>query len=225
MEAWTYSRTAYRIKDGELTAFELPEPPLAFAVPEPVASEGPTGEVLRPLPGHVDPEQTEHAVLLAHEVAVRVTPWATWYFAPQFNPECMESSFGGITWREAAVSIVRLNMSPGNILSLTLHEAWHLCEGMVAPEALADLDAQLATGPAWPGDYYPLPWERRARAFAAFGVAMTEGMRMTVSGPHVPHEVRLFWHVFDGSFAGEVMRTRNRPAPGRLRRALATIGI
>jgi hypothetical protein len=85
---------------------------------------------------------------------------------------------------------------------------------------LAELDAQLATGACWPGEYYPQPCERRARAFAHFAMLMTEGCRQVVSGPHAPAEIQLFWTVYSGEFGAEIMRRRapKPPQKGLLRR-------
>ena len=90
----------------------------------------------------------------------------------------------------------------------------------MSAEALAELDAQLGGGPAWPGSYFPEIRERRARAFAHFGMLMTEGVRISVSGPGVPKEIQIFWHVMSGRFGEEVMASRAvPPPPGLLRRS------
>ena len=85
------------------------------------------------------------------------------------------------------------------------HEIWHLAEAMMSSAVLTDLDACLADGPPWPGDYLSRPCERRARAYESFAMMLEEGCRVIVEGRGVPPEIQLFWGVFSGGFGREVM--------------------
>lgn len=212
---------AWRVGGGRVEALTLPAYPDRYVIPgiRAAALDVPDAPVCV-LPGAHHPHWRDHALLLVADVAVRVTPWATWYCAPGFLGSAV---WGGCAWGVAEVALIRSDADPPSALRTALHEAWHLCEEHVRPDLLADLDARLALGPAWPGDYLGTPCERRARAFASFGGYLVEGGRVTVGGSGTPFESDLFWYVFSGGLAAEVQALRAPRKPGLLRRAAALL--
>lgn len=209
------SSQAYRVAGGRVETLTLPEHPAAFTVPGPIHKEAHDGKLVRVSlsPGAEHEHYAMHALPLVVDIATRITPWATWYLAPGFFG-C--DGWTGTAWGDEEVAVCRTTVSPPHAAENALHEAWHLAEALIRPALWAELDARLDHGPAWPGDYYPKPCERRARTFAHFGMMMVEGGRLVVGGKHVPSEVALFWHVFDGAFGREVMSAR-KPPPERAR--------
>ena len=209
---------AWQISGGEVDVLELPPHPDSYYVPEGVTCQALDTQKPEPVclvSGAHDPDYESFTLPLVAEIARRVTPWSVWYLAPAF--------FGGEGWRGMAwsaceVAICRTHVAPVDALSIAFHEAWHLAEGLLRRDILDALDARLATGPPWPGDYYPRVKERRARAFTHFAMMLTEGCQQVAVGPSVPYEVGLFWSVYNGDFGREVMQARAPRRPGTLSR-------
>lgn len=201
---WTVETDrAWRIAGGAVTALELPPHPNYYQPPEHLPGYGLDGQQVSVmlLPGRVHSDFEAHALSMVAEVATRITPWTTWYAAPGWFGS---AEFGGQAWWKKNVAILKATLDPPAAVHVAYHEAWHLCEDRMSPEVLAELDAALAAGPAWPGDYHPRPKERRARAFACFAMLLTEGCRLPMV-PGGPSEAALFWHVYSGAFARELL--------------------
>jgi len=102
----------------------------------------------------------------------RIVPWARIVIAPAVRRDGRQVQ-GVAVAGNAVISGARYTP---NQLDTAYHEAWHLLEAELCAEALAPLDAALAHGQPWPGDYLPRHVERRARAFAALALAADEGL-------------------------------------------------
>ena len=215
------SSPAYKVSGGRVNPFELPEHPEFFHVPgiQITDHEGnPIPVVL--VPGNEHEHYRDFALVRVARIATKLTPWATWYLAPGYTG-CDKISHPtiGMAWRESEVTICRTTLAPVHAMATALHEAWHLCELMICDERIRALDLRLADGPAWPGTYYPEAWERRARAFASFGMLIVESPGMAdafaaqVAMGAAPPEIEIYWHVISGAFGKEIMAARQPPPP------------
>jgi hypothetical protein len=206
------SSTAYRIKGGDVSSIALSAE--GWSVPE-LEGEQPT----RLLPGTEHKLQTSHIIPYLAEIAGRITPWAVWYITPDFTPR--DPAYSGFAFWDQHVSVM-MACTPTHAISLALHEAWHLCEQFIDPEALVALEDKLcASGPEWAGDYMPNRSERTARAFEGFACSLFEGVSLEISTP----ETRLFWHVYSGELGRQIMQ-QMQPVPertGALRRVLSAV--
>jgi hypothetical protein len=217
----TPDHTAWQIFDGRIKALTLPQYPDWYYLPEGVTSPASDGALapVHLIPGEHHEDYESFTLPIIAEIAIRCTPWATWYLSPKFF-DC--ASYGGKTWREAEIAICHTTSHPPFAISTAYHEAWHLAEWHLRPDLLAALDARLATGPDWPGDYYPRPCERRARAFSYFAMSLIEGCRAVVAGPAAPIESQIFWLVYSGTFGREMIAARS-PKRGIIPRAMGLL--
>ncbi|WP_284943738.1 hypothetical protein [Acidisoma cladoniae] len=205
----TPEHRAWRLSGGVIETLELPPHPEWFYVPD-ITSKG---SPVCLIPGHHNSDYETFTLPLIAEIACRLTPWSTWYLAPGFF-DCHLCS--GKAWGEIEVVVCRTDINPPHSVANAYHESWHLAEALLRPDLLAALDARLASGPAWPGDYYPQACERRARAFEHFAMLFDEGCRQIIAGDHVPSEIQLFWYVYSGGFGREIMSKRaSKRAPRR----------
>ena len=209
---------AWRLSGGKVEELTLPPHPARYYVPEGVTCQALDTQKPEPvclIPGRHDPDYESFTLPLVSAIARRMTPWATWYFAPTFFG-CQD--YTGMAWGESEVAICRTSASPCHAVRIAFHEGWHLAEALLRPALLEELDAQLSSGPPWPGDYYRRPCERRARAFANFAMLLTEGCQQVCVGPAVPAEIELFWGVYNGDVGQEIMRARAPRRSGILSR-------
>lgn len=193
---------AWRIAGGRTDAIDLPDWPGPAYIVHNITIEkgdgpGPVGLCV----GGEDENFEVFTLPIVAEIAARLTPWACWYWAPGWD--AMEH-YGGHAWGTDSLAVCCCALEPVRAVSTAFHEAWHLAEALIRPDLLADLDRQLATGPSWPGDYWPRAKERRARAFENFAMAALEGCRLEI-GPLAAPEVAIFGRVFNGEFGREIM--------------------
>jgi hypothetical protein len=204
---------AWRFASGEIEMLTLPPHPDFYYPPEGLKNVAVGTQEMMPahlISGEHASDFESYCLPVICDIATDLTPWTTWYLSSSYFGA---GTCSGCAWGSQDVAAVRSCHRPVGTIATAYHEAWHLAEARMSATILEKLDAQLATGPDWPGEYLNRPCERRARAFSSFCMLMVEGARQVVTGPGAPLEIELFWHVFGGDFGREVVRHRAEAEP------------
>ena len=174
--------------------------------------------------GTEDPYWTQGTLDAIAEIVMRMTPHATWYFAPSFfGCEAYGQPWSGLAHLLTDVAFVRTDRDARATLSTTLHEAWHIVEGLLTRQERAIVDAAVLRGGLWVEPYYDSPFERRARAFQHWSMHRYEAppdatrsrLRTAIRRWALdPHE-RVFHDVYTGR-VGQRAATRRWVAEHRL---------
>lgn len=193
---------AYRLADGAVEEIEIPAEGLEVAT-----SRRDLAQPLHLLTGYEDPHWRSYSLPVVAELAQRLTPWATWWAAHGFSGSAYVS---GRAWLWSGVAVVRSTLDPWNAVWVALHEAWHLADDWITLDERQAMDAAIARGPSWPTPYLGDPWERRARLFQSWAVALHEG-GSTIVDRRAP-EVAVMAMVYRGELGRRVM-ARHSAAP------------
>ena len=196
--------TVYRIRAGEVRRAAIPMEGMRIRLP----GEQP-GQELLALSGTEQPHWQDHTLEVVRQLATRLTPWATWWIAPEFE-RLGAAGYGGEAHTYRDVVVVTAQMTRRYTVFLALHEAWHAAEKRLRAEEFDAVDRAVLGGHDWRDGYFNSRVERRANLFADWSLVALETGRPMVDKARP--ETAVFQLVFSGGLALRLARQGSIPA-------------